>query len=120
MIPKANMFRLENFWVNHRGFLDTISLHWNNSLVFGNASKNLSSKLKHVRSGLKKWSKNLSNLNKLIYNSKWVLLLMDGLEDQRNLSRMETNFRKLVKQHLANLPESKRVFLETEKQIEMG
>lgn len=110
MIPKANMFRFENFWVNHHGFLDTVSHHWNNSSVFGNAAKNLSSKLKHVRSGLKKWSKNLSNLNKLIYNSKWVLLLLDGLEDQRNVSRMETNFRKLVKQQLANLQESNRVF----------
>jgi hypothetical protein len=96
-IPKANMFRFENFWVEHPGFLDTIRLHWNNSPVFGNAARNRSSKFKHVRARLKKWSRNLSNINKLIYNCKWVLLLLDGLEDQRNLSRMELNFRILVK-----------------------
>jgi hypothetical protein len=30
---------------------------------------------------------------------------MDGLEDQRRLSRLESAFRKLVKGHLANLLE---------------
>jgi hypothetical protein len=104
------MFRFENFWVSHPSFLDKVSLHWNNSPVYGNAAKNLSSKLMHVRAGLKNWSKNLSNLNKLIFNSKWVLLLLDGLEDQRNLSRMEHNFRLLVKQHLSTLLESKRTY----------
>jgi len=52
----------------------------------------------------------MSNLSKLIYNCKWVLLLLDGLEDQRNLSRMELNFRILVKQHLATLIESRRIY----------
>jgi len=90
--------------------MDTVGLHWNNSLVFANAAKNLSSKLKQVRAGLKSWSKNLSNLSKLVYNCKWVLLLLDGLEDQRSLSRMELNFRNLVKDHLAALLESKRIY----------
>lgn len=56
------------------------------------------------------WSKNFSKLNKLIYNSDWVLLLLDGLEDQRPLSWLETAFRKLVKTHLASLLESKRTY----------
>jgi hypothetical protein len=90
--------------------MDFVSLHWNNSPVFGNAAKNLASKFKHIRAGLKNWSKQLSNLNKLIYNCRWVLSLLDGLEDQRNLSRMELNFRNLVKQHLSSLLESKRVY----------
>lgn len=89
--------------------MDTVGLHWNNSPVFANATKNLSSKLKQVRARLKSWSKNLSNLSKLIYKCKWVLLLLDGLEDQRSLSRMELNFRNLVKEHLAALLESKRI-----------
>lgn len=67
-------------------------------------------KFKQVRAGLKKWSKNLSNLSKLIYNCNWVLLLLDGLEDQRPLSRLETSFRNLVKLHLSNLLESRRIY----------
>jgi len=109
-IPKAKTFRYENFWTQHPGFLETVNLHWNNSSVFGNAAKNLSTKFKQVRAGLKTWSKKLSNLNKLIYNSRWVLLLLDGLEEQRMLSRLETNFRNLVKEHLSNLLESKRIY----------
>lgn len=45
-IPKSNMFRFENFWVEHPSFLDTVSFHWHNSPVFANAAKNLPSKLK--------------------------------------------------------------------------
>jgi len=70
----------------------------------------MSAKFKQVRAGLKIWSKKLSNLSKLIYNYNWVLLLLDGLEDQRELSRQETTFRALVKSHLATLLEAKRVY----------
>lgn len=109
-IPKSNIFIFENYWMDHPGFMETVTLNWNNSTFFANAAKNISSKLKHVRAGLRKWSKKLSNLNKLIYNSNWVLLLMDGLEEQRPLSRLEFAFRKLVKRHLAILLESKRLY----------
>ena len=66
-IPKGRMFRFENFWVEHPGFMDIVKLHWDNSPVYANAAENRSSKLKQVRSGQRKWSKSLSNLNKLIY-----------------------------------------------------
>jgi hypothetical protein len=48
-IPKSKIFRFENYWANHPGFLDVVSTHWNNSPVYANATKNLNSKLKHVR-----------------------------------------------------------------------
>jgi hypothetical protein len=70
----------------------------------------LSAKFKQVRAGLRNWSKRLSNLNKLIHNSNWVLLLLNGLEEQRPLNPLEANFRVLVKNHLSNLLESKRKY----------
>lgn len=109
-IPKSNLFRFENYWTGHSNFLNTVDLHWYNSAIFANAAKNLSSKLKQVRAGLKKWSKSLSKLSKLIYNCNWVLLLFDGLEYQWPLSNLERAFRKLVKCHLTSLLESKRVY----------
>lgn len=108
-ILKSSLFRFENYWTEHADFLKIVDLHWNNSVVFANAARNVSTKLKQVRSGLKKWSKNLSKLGKLIYNCNWVLLL-DGLEDQKALSNLEKAFRKLVKNHLASLLESKRIY----------
>lgn len=52
-IPKSKLFRFENFWVDHPGFLETVHLHWNSSPFFANAARNLSDKLKQVRAGLK-------------------------------------------------------------------
>ena len=109
-VPRPSLFRFENFWLQHPSFLETVSLHWHYSPFFGNTARNLSSRLKHARAGLKLWSKNLSSLSKLTYNCKWVLLLLDGLEDQQNLSRMERNFRILVKRHLSELLESRRTY----------
>lgn len=103
-IPKSKMFRFEIFWMDHPRFVDLVSLHRNNSPFYANAAKHLVVKLKEVRAGVKAWSKYL--LNKLIYNCNWVLLLLDGLEDQRILSRLESAFRTLVKNHLANLFDS--------------
>jgi hypothetical protein len=57
------------------------------------------------QSRAKNSSKNISKLGKLIYNCNWVLLLVDGLEDQRPLSNLEKAFRSLVKAHLASLLE---------------
>lgn len=109
-IPKESGFRFENFWVDQPDFLETVELHWNSSPFFANAAKTLSAKFKQVRTCLRQWSKKLSNLNKLIHNSNWVLLLLDGIEDQRPLDALEVSFRTLVKGHLATLLESKRKY----------
>ena len=109
-IPKSSSFRFENFWVDIPGFLDTINLHWNSTPFYSNAAKTLAAKFKQTRIGLRKWSRNLSNLNKLIFNSNWTLSLLDGLEDQRSLSTLESAFRSLVKNHLNHLLDCKQKY----------
>jgi hypothetical protein len=42
-----------------------------------------------LRAALKKWSRNLSNLNKIISNCNFSLAMLDGLEEERPLSIME-------------------------------
>jgi hypothetical protein len=49
-------------------------------------------------------------LNKLISNNSYVVALLDGLEEQRPLSLIERNFRKLLRAHLLTLLEAKRVY----------
>lgn len=39
-----------------------------------------------------------------------MLAILDGLEDQRRLSIVERNFRKIVKEHLHNMLEAKRIY----------
>lgn len=108
-IPKANLFRFENFWIHYLSFKDIVQLHQHSSPFFANSARNLSGKFKQVRIGMRNQSKSLSNLSKLIFNCNSVLLL-DGLEDQRPLSTLEAAFRSLVKEHLGSLLESKRIY----------
>lgn len=109
-IPKANIFRFENYWADFHGFLDVIHLHWHSNPFFSNMAKIISGKFKQLRSGLKRWSKEFSQLNKLITNCSWVLSLLDGLEDQRILSTVEKKFRQIFKSHLHKLVEAKRLY----------
>jgi CMP-2-keto-3-deoxyoctulosonic acid synthetase len=51
-----------------------------------------------------------SKLNKLIDNCSWVLAFLYGLEDQRLLKVVESNFRKIVKKQLQELLEAKRIY----------
>lgn len=78
-IPRSFVFRFENYWVEFIDFLATVNLHWRSSPCFGNPAKTLASKFKQVRAGLKKWSKQSSNLSRLISNGSYVLTLLDGL-----------------------------------------
>jgi hypothetical protein len=46
----------------------------------------------------------------LINNTRFVLALLDGLEEQRPLSVIERKFRKQLKVNLINLLEAKKVY----------
>lgn len=92
-IPRASLFRIENYWVDFESFMPTVQQLWNNAPCKINPAMNISAKLKFLRNGLKAWSRKLSNLNILIGNCNFVLAMLDGLEDQRQLDLVETNFR---------------------------
>lgn len=52
-IPKANVFRFENYWVQMPGFFDTVKLHWVNNPFHMNMAKNIAGNFKQLRKGLK-------------------------------------------------------------------
>ena len=109
-IPKSGIFRFENYWADHADFLKVVDLHWNSTAFYSNAARTINAKFKQTRLGLKQWRKSFQNFNKLLHNSDWVLLLLDGLEEQRPLSSLESAFRGLVKSHIAKLLEEKRIY----------
>jgi len=80
-IPRACIFRFENHWADHPDFVKTVELHWNSSPFHANAARTISAKFKQIRIGLKQWRKGFQNVNKLLHNCDWVLLLLDGLEE---------------------------------------
>lgn len=110
-IPKSSQFRFENYWAEFNGFFfDTMALHWHNNPFFANMARTISNIFKQLGKGLKEWSREFSKLGKLINNWIWVIAMLDGLEGQRPLSRVEANFRLAVKKHLLDLLEAKRIY----------
>jgi hypothetical protein len=102
-IPKANLFRFENFWVHHPGFFDLVQQKWNKDVRLTSNASRIIAKLKNVRNALRIWSMKLSNLNSLIQQNNEVLQIMDKLEECRPLYIQEWNFRIIIKSHLEKL-----------------
>lgn len=97
------MFRFESFWPSHPGFMQLVQQSWEKPLKATSSATLISGKLKRLRYALKKWSKSLSKLSLLIENSNKVLLQLDELEEMRQLTIPETNFRSILKAHILHL-----------------
>jgi hypothetical protein len=109
-IPKTNLFRFENFWVEQQGFFEIVEAVWNTETNSSNSVARVSAKLKLLRKALKRWSKNLSQLNKLIQECNTVIAILDKLEEQRPLFIQENNFRKIIKAHTLKLLQCKKEY----------
>lgn len=109
-IPKADIFRFENFWVEHEGFFELVSSFWSNHGDDSDAAKNLSAKFKSLRKGLKKWSKSLSKLSSLITNCNMAVSFVDRLEELRDLTLAEWNFRCIIKAKILEYLKYKQIY----------
>jgi hypothetical protein len=54
-IPKAQVFRFENFWMHHSEFKGIVQAAWQIPTEYSDAAKRINAKLKNVRRGLKLW-----------------------------------------------------------------
>jgi hypothetical protein len=100
-IPMAQIFRFENIWLEHQGFYDLVKSVWSTNI--SNNATRITAKFKLLRAALKKWSKSLSNLKRLIKNCNSTLKVLDSLEGQRALFVQEYNFKKILKNHILML-----------------
>ena len=64
-IPKAKIFRFENYWMEYDDFLPLVESIWYQSIYYGDAAKRISAKLKLLSGALKKWAKGHQNLKNL-------------------------------------------------------
>jgi hypothetical protein len=99
-IPKANIFRFENFCLNHPECLEQIKTVWLTPVNVCNIAHTVSAKFKLLHRTLKLWSKNLSNLSKLIANCNMTVAFFDRLEEIRALYPNESKFRDIIKEHI--------------------
>ena len=71
-IPKATLFRFENYWTLIPGFMDTVSKAWF-SCSHHDGARNISTKIKALRAALKSWNGTKSNLRILINHCSIVI-----------------------------------------------
>jgi hypothetical protein len=102
-IPRANIFRFENFWLKHPSYLEQIKNAWLALVCVSNSAHVISAKFKFLRKMLKLWAKNLSNIKRWIANCNLTIAFLDRLEELRPLFSHEFSFRNVIKTHIGNL-----------------
>ena len=86
--------------------MDVVEKAWHKPIRYGknsNAASILCQKLKSVCHALSHWSKKISRLSIAIENTNKALLELDSIEDSRQLTTPERNFRSILKKHLLRL-----------------
>jgi hypothetical protein len=110
VIPKSNIFRFENFWLQHDDFLNQVHLGWYTLIDHLDAAKKITAKFKNLRRVLRDWKQTLSGLKDNIQNVKLVLSFLNLLEEFRDLSLPEWNFRKLLENKLISLLQQQKAY----------
>ena len=103
MIPNANIFCFENYWVNLPGFFDCVKDSWYKPVHKKSSAVVITAKFKNLRHTLKIWHTNLSKVKSLTCDCNKVILCLDSLEEQRPHYLRESNIRRIVKVHLEEL-----------------
>ena len=75
-----------------------------------NSAKLITAKVKRLRKGMKIWSKNISNLARIVQATNAVSLIWDMFEEFRELSLMESNGRDMLKEHLLKILSFQRIY----------
>jgi hypothetical protein len=59
-IPKSQIFRFEEYWLDFDGLDEVVNNHWKNMEPYKNIAQYITARFKSLRQGTKKWSKHLS------------------------------------------------------------
>lgn len=109
-IPKSHIFRSENFWLTHEGFMDQVQIGWHSDIAHADAAKLLTAKFKNLRKVLKAWGSSISNLKQNIANVKLILDFINLIEDFRDLTLVEWNFRSILEEKLISLLQQQKTY----------
>lgn len=102
-IPRSNIFRFENFWLEHSHFKQVVKDIWEQPVPEQDNAKMISAKFKRLRKGLKNWFSKISDLKGIIRNTNEVIFFYDSLEEFRQLSSAKASGRAAIKDHLAKV-----------------
>jgi hypothetical protein len=109
-IPRAKIFRFENYWMQHSSFKEIVQNAWNIPVNYSDNAKRLNGKFKNLRRGLKLWAKNFPCLKQIIGKVNDIIELLDITEEFRPLFLEESNLRDILKSHLLKLLHNQNVY----------
>jgi hypothetical protein len=109
-IPKANVFRFENYWLQHSDFRNIVEASWNIPVGHSDPAKKVTAKLKNLRKSIKLWANNLPCLKILIEKVNSVITFLDNIEEFRTLSLEEWNLRDILKDHVITLLQNQKAY----------
>lgn len=109
-ISKSQVFRFENYWLEHEQFPAILQHGWSLPTHHLDKAKNLGAKFKNLRRVLKARKKLLPSLEKTITSCKEAILFLDKLEEFRDLSLQEWNARDLLLNHIQSLLGQQRTY----------
>lgn len=99
-IPKGHIFRFENYRMKHEHVLDVMAYRWSVPTFQSDIAKKITAKFKKLRRVLRAWQGQLSSLKANIENVKIILQFLEVLEDFRDLTIIEWNFRILLRENM--------------------
>jgi hypothetical protein len=112
-VPKPKIFRFENFWLQFEGFMSVFQNTWLGQPNLSDKAKNLTTKFKNSRKVLKDWQRSLPKIDKTVRHTKLLIEFIDIIEEHRDLSIEEWNFRDLMQTKVAELLHIQKKLLET-------
>lgn len=109
-MPKPKVFRFENYWLEHAHFIPVLQHACSLPTQQTNSAKIVTARFKSLRRVLKDWQKQLPNMASTIQTCKDLILFLDVLEEDRDLSTHEWNLRHSLIQHLQTLLHHQRIY----------
>ena len=111
-IPRSNIFHFENYWMEHEDFMSVVQHAWNIPTQQTDAAKVLSAKFKTLKRVLSARQAQLSSLKTNISNVKLVPHLLEIIEELRDLSIEEWNFKSILEKKLLDLLHQQKIYWE--------
>lgn len=90
--------------------MEVVAHGWSVPVLTTDKERVITAKFKNLRRVLKAWQSNVSNLKENIGNVKLILAFMEVLEEFRDLSIQEWNFKAILCEKLAALLEQQRIY----------
>lgn len=96
--------------MEHNDFKQVVQEAWNQPVHHIDKAKVIMAKFKILRKTLKEWVSDISNLSITINNTKMLLNFVDVMEETRDLTVQEWNFRELLQRHLQDLLHKQKIY----------